>query len=159
MVDLGLAIGIALILGGIALLALELVHPGVLLFIPASILMVAGLLLVLFPGILFSAEGVGLILAGAVVAVCVEIPYYRWIARPVPAFTTTPSGLVGSEGVVVAPVIPNTLRGKVKIRSEVWSARATVDIPAGARVRVIHGEGVSVTVQPIDAHEAPPTGR
>ena len=57
-------------------------------------------------------------------------------------------------GIVIAPVVPNTLKGKVRVKSEVWSARSDVAIPTGVRVRVVQGEGVSITVQPVEGQAA-----
>ncbi len=146
------AIGIALVLVGVALLAVELIHPGALLLIPASILLAAGFLYLFLPNdLLDSYIGPVVVLVAAVVGALIEIPYYRWVAPVHRPMTTTSAGLVGSEGIVITPVVPNTLRGKVRINSEIWSARGTQEIPAGTRVRVVHGEGVSITVQPIGA--------
>jgi inner membrane protein len=144
------AIGITLVVVGIALFAFELVHPGALLIIPGSILLVAGFLYLFLPDVLLDSYiGPVLVIVAAIVGALVEIPYYRWVAPVHRPMSTTSAGLVGSEGIVVAPVIPNTLRGKVRVNSEIWSARSSEPIPEGTRVRVIHGEGVSVTVQPI----------
>jgi len=129
------------------LFAFELVHPGALLLIPGSILLVAGFLYLFLPNVLLdSYVGPIAIIVVAIVAALVEIPYYRWIAPTHWPLSTTSGGLVGAEGIVIVPIVPNTLKGKVRVRSEVWSARADTEIPQGARVRVVHGEGVSVTV-------------
>jgi len=145
------AIGIALVVGGIALLASELIHPGALLLIPGSILLVAGFLYLFLPNVLLdSAVGPIAIIVAAILAALVEIPYYRWVAPTHRPMSTTSGGLVGDEAIVVAPIIPNTIKGKVRVRSEVWSARSTVPIPVGARVRIVHGEGVSVSVEPLE---------
>jgi inner membrane protein len=142
------SIGIVLCAGGIILLAFELVHPGALLFIPGSIILVAGFLYLFFPTYLLdSAVGPVAILAAAVFATVVEIVYYRWVAPTHRPMSTTSGGLVGEEAIVVVPIVPDTLKGKVRVRSEIWSARASVPIPAGARVRVVQGEGVSVAVE------------
>ncbi|MGP8074716.1 MAG: NfeD family protein [Thermoplasmata archaeon] len=146
-----LGIGILLVIAGIVLLAFELVHPGALLFIPGSVLLVAGFLYLFFPTYLLdSAVGPVAILVAAVVATAVEIFYYRWVAPTHNPLSTTTSGLVGEEAVVIAPIIPDTLRGKVRVRSEIWSARAPVPIPVGTRVRIVQGEGVSVLVETIE---------
>lgn len=148
------AIGIALVVGGFALFAFELIHPGALLLIPGSILLAAGFLYLFLPNdLLNSYVGPAVVIVVAIVAALLEIPYYRWVAPVHRPMSTTSGGLVGEEAVVVAEVIPNTLRGKVRVNSEIWSARAERSIPVGTRVRIVHGEGVSVTVQPI---EAPP---
>ena len=144
-------IGILLVVIGMGLLGAELAHPGALLFIPGTILLVAGFLYLFFPTYLLdSAVGPLAVIAGAAVATVIEIFYYRWVAPTHRPLSTTTGGLVGEEAVVVAEVIPDTLRGKVRVKSEIWSARGRVRIPAGARVRIVQGEGVSVAVEPID---------
>ena len=91
-----------------------------------------------------------MIIVVAIVAALIEIPYYRWVAPNHWPLSTTSGGLVGAEAIVVVPIVPNTLKGKVRVRSEVWSARASVPIAEGVRVKVVHGEGVSLTVAPIE---------
>jgi inner membrane protein len=145
------AIGVTLVIAGIVLLAFELVHPGALLIIPGSILLVAGFLYLFLPNYLLDSYiGPVAIVVAAIVGALVEIPYYRWVAPTHRPLSTTSGGLVGDEAIVVADIVPNTLKGKVRVRSEVWSARSNVPIPVGARVRIVHGEGVSVSVEPIE---------
>ena len=145
-------LGLVLMAAGAALLAFELVHPGALLLIPASILLVGGLLLVFFPATLLdSAEGIVAIVVAAVAAALIEIPYYRWLSPGHLPMTSMPTTLIGREGIVVSDVLPNSLKGKVRIDSEVWSARSPVAIPAGTAVRVVGGEGVSILVAPSQA--------
>jgi inner membrane protein len=147
------AIGITMVAVGIALLAFELIHPGALLIIPGSILLAAGFLYLFLPNILLDSYiGPVIVIVVAIGGALIEIPYYRWVAPVHRPMSTTSGGLVGEEAIVIAPVEPNTLHGKVKVRSEIWSAKSDQPIPVGTRVRVVHGEGVSVTVQPI----APP---
>jgi inner membrane protein len=148
-------IGILLVVVGIILLASELIHPGALLLIPASILLVAGFLYLFLPGTLLdSPYGAISIVVAAFLAAVIEIPYYRWVAPTHKPMSTTSAGLVGDEAIVIAPIVPNTIKGKVRVRSQVWSARSTQPIPVGTRVRIVHGEGVAVSVEPIE----PPTG-
>ncbi|MGD0718792.1 MAG: NfeD family protein, partial [Thermoplasmata archaeon] len=73
--------------------------------------------------------------------------YYRWVAPVHPPMSTTVGTLIGQEGVIVAPVVPDSLHGKVRIGSEIWSARAEVPIAPGTHVRVVGGSGVSVSVE------------
>lgn len=143
-------IGVTLVVVGVVLLAIEFVHPGALLFIPASILIVGGLLYTFLPNTLLDSYiGPVVVLVVALCAALAEIPYYQWVAPIHRPMSTTSAGLVGEEAVVIAPVVPNSIRGKVRVKSEVWSARADQPIAVGTRVKVIHGEGVSLTVQPI----------
>ncbi len=148
-------IGIVFVVAGILFLAFELVHPGALLFIPGSILLVGGLLLMFVPDALLNSYfGTVLIVVAALGAGLVEIPYYRWVAPTHRPLSTTSAGLVGEEAIVIVPVVPNTLKGKIRVRSEIWSARSDRPIAAGTRVRVTHGEGVSVSVEPVEPPRA-----
>ncbi|MFY9717048.1 MAG: NfeD family protein [Thermoplasmata archaeon] len=141
-------IGVALVGVGIALLASELVHPGALLFIPGTVLMVAGFLYLFSPSYLLDSPiGPSVVIVSALVATAIEIYYYRWVAPTHRPMSTTTVGLIGEEAVVLTAIVPDTLKGKVRVRSEIWSARALVPIPVGARVRIVAGEGVSVTVE------------
>lgn len=151
------AIGITIIVAGIVLLGIELVHPGALLLIPASILLVAGFLYLFFPNDLLDSwvGPLGIVLA-AILATAIEIPYYRWVAPTHRPMSTTSAGLVGEEALVLTEIVPDSLRGKVRVRSEVWSASSGTRIPVGTRVRVVHGEGVSLRVVPVEA--ADPAG-
>lgn len=144
-------IGITIVLAGAVLFTVELFHPGALLIIPGTILLVGGILYLLIPDVLLnSIVGPVIVLAAALVATGGTILYYRWLAGTHKPLSTTSSGLIGEEGVVIADIVPDTLRGKVRVRSEIWSARGSSPIPVGTRVRIVHGEGVSVTVEPVD---------
>lgn len=147
-----LAISAVLIIVGSALFGFELLHPGAWLLIPASIMIVAGILYLTLPGLLLNSYfGPAVVVLVALGAALATIPYYRWVAPTHEPLSTTVQSLEGETGVVVVPVVPDSLAGKVQIRSEVWSARGEGPIPAGTRVRVVSGEGVSVLVRPLDA--------
>lgn len=150
-----LAISAVLIIVGSGLFAFELVHPGAWLLIPASIMIAAGLLYLTLPSLLLNSFfGPAVVVLVAFVAALATIPYYRWVAPTHEPMSTTVQSLTGETGVVVVPVVPNSLSGKVQIRSEVWSARSEQLIPTGTRVRVISGEGVSLFVRPLEAARA-----
>ncbi len=150
MVVVNEAIGITLVVVGAIVISFEFIHPGAILLIPGSILLAAGLLYLFLPDVLLgSYEGALVVVVVALGAGLAEIPYYRWVAPRHPPISTTVSSLVGAEGVVTVAVVPNTLQGKVRIRSEIWSARAPRPIPAGTPVRVVSGAGVSLEVEPI----------
>jgi inner membrane protein len=152
MVDVAnLAISAVLIIVGSSLFAFELIHPGAWLLIPASIMIVAGLLYLTLPSLLLdSVFGPAIVVIVALGAALATIPYYRWVAPTHEPLSTTVHSLQGQTGVVIVPVVPDSLSGKVKIQSEVWSARSDLPIPTGTRVRVVSGEGVSVLVRPLD---------
>ncbi len=150
MVYVNEAVGILLLIVGVALFFIELAHPGALLLIPATILIVGAILYILIPSVLLdSVFGPIAVVLAAVVATVGTIFNYRWLAGTHEPMSTTSGGLVGEEAVVIAEVIPDSLRGKVRIRSQIWSAKASHRIPAGTRVRIVAGEGVSLTVEPV----------
>lgn len=151
MVVANVDIGVPIVIAGAVLFVIEILHPGALLIIPGSILLVGGILYLLIPDTLLqSVYGPLAVLLSALVATGGTILYYRWLAGTHKPLSTTSSGLVGEEAVVIADIVPDTLKGKVRVRSEIWSARGSYPIPAGTRVRIVHGEGVSVTVEPVE---------
>jgi membrane protein implicated in regulation of membrane protease activity len=151
-----LTLGAFLVIIGVVLFAIELIHPGALLLIPATALLAAGLLFLFLPSFLTnSAIGPAIVVLAAVAAAIGTLPYYRWIAPVHKPMTTTPDSLEGEVGLVVKAVVPNSLAGKVRVRSEIWSARADYPIPAGTKVRVLGGEGVSIRVVPVETAPAP----
>lgn len=148
-----LGVGITLVAIGVGLFAFELVHPGAFLLIPASILLAAGALyLFAAPLLLSTIYGPAIVVVVALGAALATIPYYRWVAPTHQPLSTTTDSLTGEVGVVIAPIVPDTIKGKVRIRSEIWSAKADRPIPEGTKVRVLRGEGVSVTVQPLEGY-------
>jgi membrane protein implicated in regulation of membrane protease activity len=144
-------IGLVLIITGLILIAIEIAHPGVFLVVPGTVVGVAGLLYTFVPMVLTaSVFGPLIVAAAAILAGIITIPYYQRLGAIHRPLTTIPETLQGETGLVLAPVVPDSLRGKVRIRSEVWSARSDRPIPAGVRVRVLGGQGVSVIVEPVE---------
>jgi membrane protein implicated in regulation of membrane protease activity len=147
-----LTIGLFLVILGIVLLGIEVVHPGVFLLIPAGVVIASGLLYLFLPYYLLDTIwGPAVVIVVAFVAAIATVPYYQRIAPIHKPMSTTPDALEGEIGLVVAPVVPDSLSGKVRVRSEIWSARSDRNIPVGTKVRIMGGEGVSVRVQPVDA--------
>ncbi len=148
MTDWVFVIGIILIIAGIALLVLEIIHPLTFFVIPGMVVLVAGFLFIFFPDLVTQTVwGAAILVIVAFAAALATIPIYRWIAPTHKPMVTTPTSITGESGLVVSPIVPDSLSGKVRVRSEVWSARSKVPIPAGARVRVVGGEGVAVWVE------------
>ena len=150
MVDASVVTGILLIIVGLALFVGEVLHPGAFLLIPGTVIIVSGVMYTLIPNFLFGTiVGPALVLVAALVATVVSVYYYRWLAPIHAPMVTNPGTLAGSEGIVIVPIVPDTLHGKVRVKSEVWSARSKIPIPAGTRVRILGGEGVSIEVVPM----------
>lgn len=148
-------LGVALIIAGVILLGLELAHPGALLLVPSFVLLAAGVVITIFgAGLLTSLPGIAAIVAAAIFAALIEIPYYRWVAPTHRPMTTTSAGMAGQLGVITAAVQPNTMRGKVRVQREIWSAQSDQPIPEGTEVRIVAGDGVTLQVVPVEIRKS-----
>ncbi|HEV8050293.1 MAG TPA: NfeD family protein, partial [Thermoplasmata archaeon] len=119
--------------------------------IPGSIFLAAGILYLVLPNPLTgSIFGPAVIVIAAFLATVATIPYYKKIAPVHRPMSSIPMSLEGLTGVVVQTVEPNNIKGKVRVKSEIWSARSDRTIPIGAIVKVLGGEGVAIQVTPVD---------
>jgi membrane-bound serine protease (ClpP class) len=59
---------------------------------------------------------------------------------------TGEAGMIDSIGVARTDLQP---QGKVMVHGELWDARAKVNVPAGARVRVTLVDGLTLEVEPM----------
>jgi membrane protein implicated in regulation of membrane protease activity len=151
MVDVGILIGVPILLVGVALLVLEIIHPGVFLLIPGTVLVVAGILYIVVPNLLTATIfGPAIIFITALLATLATIPYYQRLAPIHRPMTTIPMSLEGLTGIVTTTVEPDNMHGKVRVNSEIWSARSDRVIAEGTRVRILGGEGVTVRVKPLE---------
>lgn len=55
--------------------------------------------------------------------------------------------LVGATGEVTDPLAPT---GQIRVRGELWEARANSELPRGSRVRVVAVHGLALEVEGID---------
>jgi len=147
----GIALGWLLIVIGALLLLVEVYQPGFFIAVPATVLIILGILLLLGVDILSSPAGliVGVIAAIGAASITVWL-YGRLTPGKEPPRTLSRDSLVGLEGTVVVPVDPETLTGKVRLMSMEWSARSeSGQIPVGKRVIVVRSEGVHVVVKEV----------
>ena len=72
---------------------------------------------------------------------------YQRLAPPGPPETSVATSMVGREGLVTETVKPNSLKGKVRIQNDTWSATSDHEIPKGTWVIVFESEGVHVKVK------------
>lgn len=153
----------------------------------AGLLLLAFVLFILeakFPshGVL-AAGGIASMVLGAVLLVDTSLPAMRIhfsvalaVAIPLGAITvflmrlvlrarahkvvTGEQGLIGSEAVVRTALTPE---GKVWVHGEIWHARSSTTVPAGAtvRIRAVHGLVLEVepTVEPFTAQSPASSGR
>jgi inner membrane protein len=145
----GMDLGLIFIVIGVLMLLAEAVTPGAFLVVPATVLLVLGALGLVAPDLLLSIWSPILAVAIGVPVFFLTVKGYQKLSPPMAPTTTVATSLIGMEGTVIIDTCPNTLKGKVKIENDIWSATSSLPIPAGYRVKVVHSEGVHVNVEPI----------
>jgi membrane protein implicated in regulation of membrane protease activity len=143
-------LSIAFIVIGVLMLLAEAAMPGNFLLVPATVLLVLGILSFVFPDILTSVWGPVAAVVVLAPATYLTIKLYQKIAPPAPPQTRVATSLIGTTGVITVEVRPDSLKGKVQIDHESWSATAKCIIPVGKRVLVKSSEGVHVMVEEIN---------
>ena len=149
MVELS-GIGYGLIILGILLFLAEALAPGFFMAVPATVLVIVGLFALFSPDIGFFGEWAPVVvIVVGVPATVATLWFYRRMAKPDQAPTTqTAENLVGREGTVTTEVMPDSMRGKVKLGHQSWSATTTgAPIPAHEKVRVVGVDGVILVVE------------
>lgn len=143
----GTELGLAFIIIGILMVLAEISSPGAFILVPATVLIVLGTVGIIAPGILLSWWSPVLTAIIVIPVTYVTMKMYQKLAPPAPPETTVATSLVGMIGVVEAEVVPNSLKGKVRIAHDTWSATSVRPIPVGRKVVVKASEGVHVTVE------------
>lgn len=141
-------IGLVLLIFGIGLLVAESLHPGFFIAVPGTILIVMGLVIIVLPQIFDQWIGIIMVIT-ALFSSIGTILLYRKIAPGQRPFATSMDSLGGKRGVVINDIEPGSIKGKVKISNQVWSATSDQAIPAGKNVEVVSSEGVHVKVKEI----------
>jgi membrane protein implicated in regulation of membrane protease activity len=125
----------------------EAASPGSFIIIPATVLLVLGGIGMVYED--FFTTWYAPLTAVVVVApmTVVTIKMYQKLAPPAPPETTVATSLVGMKGVVEKEVLPHSMKGKVRIANDTWSATSDRPIAAGKRIVVRSSEGVHVVVE------------
>jgi inner membrane protein len=148
--DLGLSFGWLLIIGGAILLLVEVHSPGFFATVPATVMIILGILQI--AGVDISNPWMGGLL-GILVAIAAAVFTVWMYGRITPdesPTTISRDSLVGMEGQVKIPVDATTISGKVVIGSTEWSAHSTGGtIPAGKKVKVVSSQGVHIVVEEV----------
>jgi membrane-bound ClpP family serine protease len=145
--------GILLVALAVILIIIEVNHPGVFLLIPAGVAAAAGLVLIFDSDLfLYNPLAAALLMLGVgVLGGAFSFPLYKKIAPTHVTISTTLDSLKDQQAVVTVPIEPGTMKGKVKIRGEVWSATSDQGIPEGTTVRIVGGQGVTLMVDPLES--------
>jgi membrane protein implicated in regulation of membrane protease activity len=134
---------------GVILLIVEASSPGAFIVIPGTVLLILGAIGLLYPDIFLSWYAPLIALVVMLPTTVLTIRFYQKLAPPEPPETTVNTSLIGMEGIVTATIMPGTIRGKVRISNDNWSATSTEEIEVGAKIRVVASEGVHVKVERI----------
>lgn len=148
--DPGISFGWLLIIGGALLLLFEVHSPGFFATVPATVMIILGILLLLGVDVFGSPLGIVVGVVVAIVAAAATVWMYSRITPNASPTTTSRDSLVGKEGRVLKDVDAHTLSGKVMIGTTEWSARsAGPAIAAGKSVKVVDSEGVHIIVEEV----------
>ena len=148
--DVGISFGWLLIIGGALLLLFEVHSPGFFATVPATVMIILGILQLM--GVDISNPWMGGIV-GIITAICAAaftVWMYGRITPDESPTTISRDSLVGREGRVKNTVDADSISGKVIIGTTEWSAHSTgATIPPGKKVRVTKSEGVHIVVEEV----------
>ncbi len=140
-------IAVVLIVVGAILLIVEAFTPGAFMVIPGTVLVIVGLIGAIIPDMMTSWWSPVIAVLIAVPIALLTTKFYQRLAEPEPPVTTVTESLIGRKGVVVVPTEVGSMKGKVKVGSELWSATSDKPLEAGVEVVVEKSEGVHVHVR------------
>ena len=144
-------LALVILVVGIFMLLAEAMSPGSFIIVPATVLVVLGGVGLLYPDWLVTWYAPVLALVVLVPMTLVTIKLYQNLAPPGPPETTVATSLIGKVGVVEREVLPDSLKGKVRVANDTWSATSSKVIPMGAKVIVRDSMGVHVVVEELPA--------
>jgi inner membrane protein len=148
--DMGMSLGWLLIVGGAILLLVEVHSPGFFATVPATVMIILGILQL--AGVDIANPWMGGII-GIITALCAAgftVWMYGKITPNESPTTISRDSLIGKTGRVKVAVDATSLSGKVVIGSTEWSAHSTGSvIPANKEVKVIDSEGVHIVVEEV----------
>ncbi len=137
---------VILIIGAL-LVTYEAFVPGGFALIPGVVLLVLGAVGLVAPDLLMSVWAPVIALIVAIPVTLLTLKLYQHLAKPEPPATTVADSLVGRTGKVTVSTETGSMKGKVKIGSDLWSATSDEPIEEGTEVIVDSSEGVHVHVR------------
>ncbi|NYT11949.1 MAG: NfeD family protein [Methanomassiliicoccales archaeon] len=145
--DLTQILALAFIVIGVILLIAEAASPGTFLIVPGTVLLILGAIGLIEPDLLTSWWAPVVVAIILIPLTLLTIKGYQRLAPTAPPETTVASSLLGKQGLVTREIEPDSLKGKVMIENDTWSATAETVIQVGKRVVVKSSEGVHVKVE------------
>jgi membrane protein implicated in regulation of membrane protease activity len=146
-------VGMVLLIIGILLIIAETATPGFFVGVIGTAFVAMGIIEIFFPFIADTPWSPIIVLVVTGGSMMAAVMFYRRLGRTQPTATTITESNVGKEGLVVEDVEPHSLKGKVKIAHQIWSATSDDPIPKGRMVKVVDWEGVHVIVEEIEKEE------
>jgi membrane-bound ClpP family serine protease len=145
------AIGWALVIAGSFMLLIEAYSPGFFVAVPATVMIILGILVLLGVDIFSSPAGIIIGVVVALIAGVITVWLYGRLTPNASPTTISRDSIVGKVGKVIREADPDSLNGKVVIGGVEWSARSAAGtIPAGKKVRVLRSEGVHIVVSEVE---------
>jgi membrane-bound ClpP family serine protease len=145
-----MTLGWMLIVIGAVLLLVEAHTPGFFAAVPATVMIVLGIMVLLGIDIYNSGWGAIVGVTAAIIAGGLTVWAYSKITPNESPTTISRDSLIGMEGRVKTRVDATTISGKVLIASTEWSARSTgSEIPPGKKVKVVDSQGVHIVVEEV----------
>ena len=138
---------ICVVIGAIFII-LETMSPGFFLLVPGIAAMAVGV-----PGLFIENffEETWMVFSAIVIATILSTilttRLYQVLAKPVPPETLVAETMVGKTGKITVATEPGTIKGKVRVGFDIWSATSEAPIGEGEDVVVYEAEGVHVKVK------------
>jgi inner membrane protein len=146
----GMTLGWLLIILGAILLLIEVNSPGFFAAVPATILIIFGILVLLGMDIFTYPWGIVVAIIVAIIASAITVMVYSRLTPDLVPTTISRDSIVGREGRVTKAIDSHSISGKVMIGTTEWSARSSGKmIPVNAKVRVVSSQGVHVVVEEV----------
>jgi len=150
-------IGWGLIALGVILFIVEVMLPGqTFLMVPGTFFATLGVIGLVTGSETFTFSwGLLIALAMTVISAVLTFAIYKKLGKVQPPQTTVAESLIGKKGKVTKRIVPDEISGKVRIGSEVWSAKADEAIEEGRYVEVVDSKGVHVVVVEVESPHKP----
>jgi len=142
----GSEIGLAFVVVGVLLFVIEVFQPGFLIAVPGTVFIVLGLLMSfdLVSGFWLLPIG----LAVGLGSLYGTMRLYQSLAPPDTPSEMSIETMIGKSAVVSKTVVANEKTGKIKVGTEEMRATSASNIEVGIKVKIIHAEGITATVEP-----------
>jgi inner membrane protein len=147
----GIALGWIFIIIGALLLLVEIHSPGFFAAVPATVLIIMGILLLIGIDIFNSSWGIVIAVIITICAGALTVWAYGRINHDESPTTLSRDSIIGKQGRVTKTIDPTTISGKVMIGNVEWSARSTGrKIEPEITVKVVDSEGVHIIVEEVN---------